>query len=73
MKLADYLAKHGLSHSDFAAKISVSQASVTRYVQGQRTPRPAHMRRIREVTRGAVTANDFIGTSQDNTGHGAAA
>lgn len=60
MKLGDWLAAHGLTHEDFASRIGRDRASVTRYVSGERTPRPATMRRIAEATGNAVTANDFV-------------
>ncbi|GLK69210.1 helix-turn-helix domain-containing protein [Hansschlegelia plantiphila] len=62
MTLSGYLAKTGLSHSAFAALIGTSQAAVSRYVLGKRTPRPEHMARITEATGGQVTPNDFFGS-----------
>ena len=63
MTLERYLSEHGISRSAFARLIGVSPASVTRYVkagEGGRSPRDAIMRRIREATGGAVTADDFL-------------
>lgn len=60
MTLASYLAQSGTSHADFAKLIGVSQAAITRYARGDRIPRPAQMQKIAEVTRGKVTANDFM-------------
>jgi predicted transcriptional regulator len=60
MKLADFLAQKSITHTDFAALIGVSQVSVTRYIAGRRTPRPNVLQRIRDVTEGNVTANDFM-------------
>lgn len=59
MKLADFLAQKGMTHVEFARAIGVTQVAVTRYVAGTRTPRRECMRRIRTVTGGAVTADDF--------------
>lgn len=60
MTLAEFLSANGLSHSAFAEKVGVSQVAITRYARGQRTPRPPVLARIREETRGAVTADDFM-------------
>lgn len=60
MTLAEFLSSNGLSHSAFAERVGVSQVAVTRYALGHRVPRPEVLARIREATRGAVTANDFM-------------
>jgi len=60
MTLSDYLAQSGLSQAEFARAIETSQPTVSRYITGLRMPRRDHLRRIREVTGGAVTANDFV-------------
>lgn len=62
MTLADYLRSNGLTDDQFA-KIcgdGLSSEAVRKWRFGARTPRPAHMRRIREVTKGKVTADDFL-------------
>lgn len=60
MKLGTHLAANGITHAEFAIRIGTSQAAVTRYVLGQRTPRPEVIARIAEATGGDVTANDFM-------------
>ena len=60
MKLAEYLAKKGITHDAFARQIGTSQVTVTRYATGQRFPRPKQLIRIAAATKGAVTANDFV-------------
>lgn len=60
MKLATYLSQSGTSQSAFAALIGVSQAAVARYVRGQRMPEPKIAKKIKVVTDGAVTPNDFL-------------
>jgi predicted transcriptional regulator len=62
MKLADYLAANKISQTDFAQSIGASQVAVSRYAAGRRTPRKDHLLKIREVTDGAVSANDFLET-----------
>jgi transcriptional regulator with XRE-family HTH domain len=53
-----------MTREAFAALIEVEAASVTRYANGDRIPRPAIMRRITKVTDGQVTANDFIAVQE---------
>lgn len=60
MKLADYLETVGETHEAFAARIGVSQVTITRYINGRRLPRPHVLTRIVSATKGAVTANDFL-------------
>lgn len=61
MTLADYLTQHDLTHEGFARMIGCEQPTVSRFVAGARIPSPVLMRKIVEVTNGAVTANDFFG------------
>ena len=60
MTLTEYLEQQELDAARFAERIGVSGEAVRRYARGERTPRPAIMRRITETTGGAVTANDFL-------------
>lgn len=60
MQLADYLAKRNLTHSEFAALIGTSQATVSRYVAGLRFPGPKILQRIQQATGGKVMPNDFL-------------
>jgi transcriptional regulator with XRE-family HTH domain len=60
MDIRTYLTKNGLSRADFARIIGVSEVSVTRYIGGQRMPKPDVMAKIMSVTGGVVTANDFV-------------
>lgn len=60
MNLADYLLQHQLSPAEFARRIGVGRMSVHRYLRGERFPRPHVLRRIRAVTAGHVTADDFV-------------
>ncbi|WP_132277044.1 helix-turn-helix transcriptional regulator [Neorhizobium sp. JUb45] len=46
------------SFADLVGGVSVSGVKKWRY--GERVPRPEQMRRIAEVTHGAVCPNDFI-------------
>lgn len=60
MNLSDYLSENSISRAEFAERIGVSEVSICRYVMKKRVPRPEQLRRIREATGGAVTANDFM-------------
>ena len=60
MTLDQWLQANDVTESDFAKRISSSQASVNRYRKG-RIPEPKVMRRIFAATGGAVTADDFYG------------
>lgn len=64
MKLGTWLEEKGITREAFAARIETTAPSVTRYVNGERVPRPRIMKRITEVTLGQVTANDFIGVQE---------
>jgi predicted transcriptional regulator len=60
MTLADFLSDRKISQADFGARIGLTQAAISRYVDGLRMPRREHLVLIREATDGLVTANDFI-------------
>lgn len=60
MNLSDYLAERKESVVVFAARLGCRPVSVYRYLSHNRTPRPSVLRRIAELTSGAVTANDFV-------------
>jgi len=44
---------------DFADAIGFSRGGVLKWISGERYPRHKAIRKIMEVTDGAVTANDF--------------
>ena len=61
MKLAAYMSLHDLTDEEMASQIGeVSVSGLRKWLRDERTPRPDQMRRIDEVTGGAVTPNDFI-------------
>lgn len=59
MNLAKYLAENGIKPAAFSREINVSRAAVSRYVSG-RVPKGEILQRIRTVTKGKVTPNDFL-------------
>ena len=62
MTLSEYMTTNGYTDEAFARDLGVAhRLTVNRYRRGKRIPRPEIMARITEITRGAVTANDFFG------------
>jgi transcriptional regulator with XRE-family HTH domain len=60
MKLSDYLSENGLTQAQFAQLVGASQQAVAMWVIGDRTPRAAQMRKVKDATGGTVTPNDFL-------------
>jgi predicted transcriptional regulator len=60
MKLDQWLASKEKSTDAFAAELEVSRETVRRYLSGERKPEWDVMHRIVALTKGAVTANDFL-------------
>ena len=61
MKLETYLRENSLTDEAFASRIGISQYQVSRIKRDKSWPTRDVMKRIAEVTDGAVTANDFAG------------
>jgi len=59
MKLAVYLAQADLTDRAFAKRLGVSTAFVHRLKAGRRLPSLSVLRRITDLTRGNVRAEDF--------------
>lgn len=68
MKLKDWLSKHRISGSEFARRLNVTRAAVSRYSTEDRVPRPAILRRIHDATDGEVSAADFLFCREDGAG-----
>lgn len=60
MNLKSYLAAKGRTPASFSAEVGVTVQTLYRYLSGERFPTPENLRRIREATGGAVTADDFV-------------
>lgn len=60
MKLREYRRRRGLTLSELAESIGVTEGAASRYETGTRRPRPGIIARIHRTTRGLVTANDFF-------------
>jgi DNA-binding transcriptional regulator YdaS (Cro superfamily) len=59
MRLSDYLNFNKLTHEKLAEILGTTAVSVTRWANGKRLPRPAHMAAIQRVTGGLVNPADF--------------
>jgi transcriptional regulator with XRE-family HTH domain len=60
MNLKRHLSESGESVAAFAGRVGVDVKTLYRYLSGERFPTPENLRRIREATGGAVTADDFV-------------
>jgi transcriptional regulator with XRE-family HTH domain len=60
MQLRAYLDTHAIPISVFADRLGVSVQAIHRYINGERTPKPAVMARIASATCGKVQPNDFF-------------
>jgi transcriptional regulator with XRE-family HTH domain len=58
--LKKYRIDNGLSMERMGELVGVQKATVWKWERGVATPRPAHLAKIRDLTHGAVTPNDFI-------------
>lgn len=63
MTLHEYLAIRDLKPSAFAAELGVPASTITRLINGERSPRLELIGRIQAATGGKVTANDFLPAS----------
>jgi predicted transcriptional regulator len=65
MHLESFRIKQRWSVADLARELGVGLRSAYRYVRGERIPPKRVMAKIRDVSGGAVTADDFYRDSQD--------
>jgi hypothetical protein len=65
MQLRAHLSETKEPIASFAARVQVDVKTMYRYLAGQRFPAPDVLRRIREATGGAVTADDFVDQHTD--------
>ena len=65
MKLKEYLCLKRQSIEDFSRDLGLSYAAVRLYVNAGRGPTPKVMRRIVDITNGAVTPNDFYAEDKE--------
>lgn len=69
MKLATYLETNALSDAAFAETIGVDRTTVMRLRHRGQIPTVPIMKKIADVTEGAVTANDFFGIEAQPSPH----
>jgi len=60
MKLAEYLAKHGISQQKFARRAGLSKGTVSLLARDMVWVSRDAAQKIAKATRGRVTANDFV-------------
>ena len=60
MRLAEWMAEPATSQGQLARHIGCSQTAISRYLSGQRIPRPAVMLLIYDVSDGAVSPDDLV-------------
>lgn len=58
-KLRDCIKARGWLQTEFAERCEVDTVTVYRWISGKNTPSPKHLKKIKEVTNGAITPNDF--------------
>lgn len=60
MKLETYLSSKSLTRTEFAELIGTTQASVSRYVTGERRPSIEMIDKIDKATKGKVKMRDWF-------------
>lgn len=60
MKLIEYLAEEDLDIYEAAKAFGVSIFAIRKWINGGRTPRPATQARIKRITKGKVTGDDWL-------------
>lgn len=61
MQLKDYLKLERESPWDFAKRLGVTIHAVRKWCRRERVPRPHTIKKIQQITKGAVTPNDWMG------------
>jgi transcriptional regulator with XRE-family HTH domain len=61
MTLAEYLKMKEIKPSVFAAEIGVAPSTITRLLNGERSPGLPLVKLIRDKTKGEVSPEDFMG------------
>lgn len=65
MKLQDFIKSNdGMTHASFGALVGVTQATINRYVRGERFPSPDMIRKIEAATSGKVSVIDWYEPSE---------
>lgn len=64
MRLQAYLTLKKLTHLEFGKLIGASEHGVRKWARGERVPRPDAVRKIQDVTEGAVSPADFFDVTE---------
>lgn len=67
MKLSQYLLREDLRPTEFAARMNKPASTITRLLNGERRGTLALLEEIAVATKGEVTPNDFMGSSEANS------
>lgn len=59
MKLGTFIKSREMSHEAFGKLVGVTQATINRYVRGERFPSPEMIRKIHDATDGSVAVADW--------------
>ena len=60
MKLSEYLKKHKLTQEEFAKMVGVARPYITTIISGNRSPSPALINKIQDVTKKEVSFDDLF-------------
>jgi len=71
MTLREYLQSRDMKPSAFAAEVGVPPSTITRILNGERSPGLELMRAIRDNTNGEVQPNDWLAAPAPTTGEAA--
>ncbi len=70
MRLEVWMKENRVTQAEFAARVGTTQETVSKWIAGLRMPRPKRLALIKSETGGAVTADDFLGSVEDEeAGH----
>lgn len=64
MTLQDFIKANDMTHASFGALVGVAQATINRYVRGERFPSPDMIRKIEAATEGKVCVADWYASSE---------
>ena len=60
VQLKNYLDAQGINQSEFARRMNVTKACVSLWISRKNMPRPEPMYKIKIITEGAVTPDDWL-------------
>jgi len=60
MKLIDWMNKTDIDVFEAARAFDVSIYAIKKWLRGERTPRPKMQARIKKVTKGAISGDDWM-------------